>query len=114
MATYEERIGDTVRIKHEPGNGTHYEVIGTRLPFTDADDNWLVAFPLEGGCYYFRQGSCVTVSYVAEKIGKNRRGNEISIVDLHEMTKLIAQVVGGTHDAETDTRGNLNHLRIAR
>lgn len=103
--------GNVVHVEHEPGNGTRYEAVGVFIP---EQAKWLIAFPLFGTAYYFNSGSYVAASYVEEKLGKTSRGHEVTLVDLHEMVKLIAKIVGGQHDAETDDTGRFRHLKIAQ
>jgi hypothetical protein len=78
-----------------------------RLDFDGHEGQWLISFPLLGTSYYFQEGGFVAFSYVAEKLGRGRRGEEVCEVDLHEMCKLIACITGGTHGAATDDEGNL-------
>jgi hypothetical protein len=107
---------DVVRIVHEPGNGTRYEAVGFRMPdaFPDKKGYWLVTFPTFGICYYFMERSHIAVSYVAEKLEHATNGLSIPETDLHEMTKLIARITKGRHDAATTKEGRLTNLRIAK
>ena len=105
---------EVVRVIHEPGNATRYEAIGVKLPFSDADGQWLISFPQFGTTYYFQPGAHVSFGYLREKMGKNRLGHDIPEVDLHEMCKIVARIVGGTHAAATDATGRIPVLRIAR
>lgn len=105
---------EVVRVIHEPGNATRYEAIGVKLPFPGEDGQWLVSFPQFGTAYFFRAGAYVAYGYLKEKMGKNRLGSDIPEVDLHEMCKVVARIVGGTHNAATDATGRIPALRIAR
>jgi len=104
------------RIVHEPGNGTRYEAVGVKMPddFPGLKNYWLVSFPLHGVFYYFVERGSVAVSYVAEKLGHDRNGAAISDTDLHEMTKLVALITNGRHDAATTSKGRLTNLHIAQ
>jgi len=107
---------DFIRIIHQPGNGTRYEVLGARFPatFPEYGGSWLISFPLIGASYIFREHSFLTVAYVAEKLAYQRNGVKVCEVDLHEMTKCISTITGGQNDAATDKKGNFPSLRIAR
>ena len=101
--TEEFRVGDDfIRLVHQPGNGTRYEVIGVRLPFPEYEGQWLVSFPLKGISHVFQQGGFLAFSYMQEKLGKDRNGYKTAEVDLHEMIKLVARITGKEHDAATD------------
>lgn len=99
--------GASVRIVHQPGNGTRYEALGFKVAFTDHENQWLISFPLIGASYYFSEGGFVAPSYVMEKFGRDRLGLKVCDTDIHEMCKLIALITGGTHGASTDDKGNL-------
>jgi hypothetical protein len=116
MSTDTFHIGkDFIRILHEPGNGTRYEVVGVRLPntFPEYGGSWLISFPLIGVAHFFCTGSFVSVNYVAEKMAYQRNGVKITDVDLHEMVKCITIITGGKHNAATDDKGYLRILRVA-
>lgn len=93
-------------IEHQPGNGTRYVAVATKLP-NDAEQ-WLVSFPdYPGTCWYFNEGSYIAPSYVAEKLGRGRMTLTADSPDIHEMCKMVALLVPGcTHDAQTDAHGN--------
>jgi hypothetical protein len=94
---------------HEPGNGVRYEVTGVLLFAGPHSGMWLVAFPFFGSSYVFEPGAMVSVVYVAEKMSYDWRGNRVCVVDLHEMTKCISLIIGGTHDALTTAQGVFPH-----
>lgn len=111
------KVGDNfIRIVHQPGNGTRYEVVGARMPdnFPEHAGSWLVAFPLLGISHFFKEKNFLAVSYVAEKLKYQRNGVPVCEVDLHEMTKCITIITGGENNAATDAKGYLPTLRIAR
>lgn len=99
-----------VMLEKEPGNGSRYEAIGVFLPETQ---QWLVSFPLYGVGYVFSPGAYTTVDYVREKL--DRRG-DIPEADLHEMTKMISDIVRGRDSAQTDATGRFSatHLSLAQ
>lgn len=90
---------------HQPGNGVSYEATGVLLFAGPHAGMWLVAFPFFGPSYVFEPGAMVAVRYVTEKMGYSREGHRLSPTDIHEMTKCISTIVGGTHDALTDAQG---------
>jgi len=100
-------VGASVRVVHQPGNGTRYEVLGFKLAFKDHEEQWLISFPLIGVSYYFSDGGFLSFSYVMEKLGRDRQGTKVCDTDLHEMCKLIALITGGSHGAATDEKGNM-------
>jgi hypothetical protein len=100
-------VGESIRVVHQPGNGTRYEVLGFKLAFKDHEEQWLISFPLIGVSYYFSEGSYVSLAYVMSKLGRGRDGDAVCDTDLHEMCKLIALITGGTHGAATDENGNM-------
>jgi len=116
MPTEVEKFGNTVRVIHQPGNGTRYEAVGVKMPkdFPEQGGAWLVAFPLLGVSHFFRAGNFLAVSYVAEKLAYCRNGTKNCEVDLHEMTKVITTITGGKNNADTTDEGYLPTLRIAQ
>jgi hypothetical protein len=117
MSQEVHKVGDDfIRIVHQPGNGTRYEVIGARLPstFPEYAGCWLISFPSIGASHIFREKSFLAMSYVAEKLAYQRNGVKVCEVDLHEMAKCISTITGGQNDAATDKKGYLPSLRIAR
>ena len=116
MGTEIEKFGDsTVRIVHQPGNGTRYEAVGVKMPagFPEQELAWLVAFPLIGVSHFFRPGNFLSVAYVAVKMSHQRNGVKVCEVDLHEMTKCISRITGGKNNAATNDRGYIPALRMA-
>lgn len=111
--TEEYKVGnDFIRLIHQPGNGTRYEAIGVRLPFPEYAGQWLITFPLLGMSHIFNQGSFVSFGYMMEKLGKDRNGLGVTEVDLHEMSKLVAKITSGSHDAATDDNGRILFLKV--
>jgi hypothetical protein len=104
--------GQVIQILHSPGNGTRYEAVGVKVPFKA--NEWLISFPAVGCSYYFPEGAHIAFGYLREKMGFDRRGLEISDVDLHEMSKLVATIVKGSHCAVTDAQGTLPMLKIVK
>lgn len=120
MPTEVQKFGDAmIRVIHEPGNRTRYEAVGVKMPkeFPEVGGYWLIHFPSSGGSYYFREGGHTAVEYVTLKLSHNVRGMQLADADLHEMTKCITIITGGTHNAATDDRGRFPEeslLRIAQ
>jgi hypothetical protein len=116
MSTEIQKFGTVTYIVHQPGNATRYEVIGVKLPTAvpDYGDMWLISFPSLGTSYVFHPGGFITVGYVTEKLSHQRNGLKLGEVDLHEMTKCIALITGGKHNATTDARGTFPLLNIAQ
>jgi hypothetical protein len=116
MSTEVHNVGpDFVKVVHQPGNGTRYEAVGVKMPdqFQSIGGSWLVSFPLLGTAHYFREKGFLAVAYVAEKFKYDRCGLAVGEVDLHEMTKVITTITGGTNNADTNAKGYFPHLRIA-
>jgi len=88
------------RIECSPGNGMRYKAIAMRVTFPPHEGQWFVAFPAYGVCYYFDEGGYVAHSYVSEKMGHDRTGRRIPDSDITEFIKIIALVIGGSHDEE--------------
>jgi hypothetical protein len=103
MSTDIQRCGAATYVVHEPGNGTRYVALGMLVPVGVPlyGDSWLITFPLIGASYFFYPKSFTSVVYVAEKFTYQRIREE----DLHEMTKCIARITGGSHDAITNDEG---------
>ena len=111
------KVGENfIRIIHQPGNGTRYEVVGVKMPdgFPEHGGSWLITFPLLGASHFFKEGGFLAVSYVAEKLAYCRNGTKNCEVDLHEMTKCISTITNREHNADTDARGYFPTLRIAQ
>lgn len=98
-------------MSHSPGNGTRYEAVAVRLPQEFDPDLkipvWVISFPLWGLTYYFNEGSYVSFDYLKEKFKYDRMGIELCDTDIHEMSKMVAYLINGSHNAATDAHGNL-------
>lgn len=85
--------GGAIRaIDWQPGNGTRYELVATRLDGIH-DGYWLVASPNFGGCMEVMEGSYLAMSYVHEKFVP-RSGRKLD-GDLAAVTQGIAKLVAG-------------------
>jgi hypothetical protein len=113
---YSNGVHAVTHVIHEPGNGTRYEAVGVKMPaeFPEHGGFWLIAFPLIGASYFFKEAGFLAVSYVSEKLAYQRNGVKVCEVDLHEMTKIISLIIGRKNDAATDSKGYLPVLRIAQ
>jgi hypothetical protein len=87
-----------VFVDHQPGNGTRYVVVATRLDdsIPDYGGQWLIALPEIGSTYVFQPAGPLHQGYVAEKLGRTRYGTTLSDVDTAELTKVIGRVTGRT------------------
>jgi len=79
--------------------------------FPQHAEQWLISFPLLGSSHIFQQGGFISYGYMEEKLGRDRFGFKVCPTDLHEMSKLVALIAGKEHDAATDDKGELKHLR---
>lgn len=84
--------GARVRIIHQPGNGTRYEAVATKIP---GRPDWVVAFPESFGVSYtFSEGHAIDWGYVQSKFAhKAPTGYPLGKVDASEMAKVIAMAV---------------------
>lgn len=98
--------GDTKTAVWQPGNGTRYEAVATKRG--DYQTHWVVAFPLMGSCIEVGEGNYLALGYAQEKMGRNRRGYELSATDLSEMIRLVTMLVPNIDgDVVTDDQGFL-------
>ena len=89
--------GKIVRVVHEPGNGTRYEVVACEYK----PGTWAVSVPMFSGCLIVPEGTGVHFSYVLEKLEKCW-----SDVDASEVAKAVAAAVPGcVADGCTDESG---------
>lgn len=102
-------------ITYEPGNGTTYYAVATKLLDRNmaTANSWLFSFPTLGVAYYFGEGSYLSVDYVKSKIGHNGgTGDEISLVDIQAMMQMIAMITHGATDIPEKKKKR--KLKIAR
>ena len=102
--------GNSVLVVHEPGNMTRYVGTGHKIEDGPAGyaDLWVVSFPETGSSALFREGQPAHWSYVAEKLGRCRTGRNLPLVDVSEMTKVVALIIPGSH--ATTVTDNTGHL----
>ena len=79
--------GTVVSGIYEPGNGTRYLAVATRLQ----NGKWLASCPLLGACMYVEPGSYVADCYVQDKL--HDHGRRMSDTDATEYARLIAALV---------------------
>jgi hypothetical protein len=96
MNSTERNSGEVITGVVEPGNGTRYEVVATKLPAGEHKGYWAILFPQFGTGYVFAEGSFVSYGYVDEKLN---RGNRLGEGDLLEMCRIIASITGSTSNA---------------
>jgi hypothetical protein len=84
--------GNIRALDWQPGNGTRYELVATKLGGIH-EGYWLVASPNFGGCMEVSEGSYLSMGYVQEKFVP-RSGRKLD-GDLGALTLGIAKLVPG-------------------
>jgi hypothetical protein len=100
--------GDVIRVIHQPGNGTRYDLTACRQVYEKGFNahEWVCAFPTFGCTYLIREDSDPSIEYMTEKF----RGRvKLQPVDYSEMIKAIAAAVPGVGTAFciTDSTGHV-------